>query len=67
MSSAPVKPLIVPELFSGVGSWEDWIDHFESAAAVNKWEDADKLLWLRTRMTGDRTSTKIVQEPARYS
>ena len=52
MSTAPVKPLIVPEPFSGVGSWEDWIDHFESAAAVNKWEDADKLLWLRARMTG---------------
>ena len=46
------KPLIVPEPFSGEGSWEDWIDHFESAAAVNKWENADKLLWLRVRMTG---------------
>ena len=46
------KPLIVPEPFSGEGNWEDWIDHFESVAAVNKWEDADKLLWLRVRMTG---------------
>ena len=47
------KPLIVPEPFTGEGStsWEDWINHFESAAAVNKWEDADKLLWLRARMT----------------
>ena len=47
MSTAPVKPLIVPEPYSGVGSWEEWIDHFESAAAVSQWEDADKLLWLK--------------------
>lgn len=45
------KPLIVPEPFTGDGSWDEWIDHFESAAAVNKWEDADKLLWLRVRLT----------------
>ena len=52
MSTAPVTPLIVPEPFSGVGSREDWIDNFESAAAVNKWEDADELLWLKAHMTG---------------
>ena len=46
------RPQVVPEPFTGEGSWDDWIDHFESAAAVNKWGDADKLLWLRVRMTG---------------
>lgn len=50
--ATPTKPVIVPEAFSGEGSWEDWLDHFESVAAVNKWEEADKLLWLRVRMTG---------------
>lgn len=50
--ATPSKPVIVPEAFSGEGSWEDWLDHFESVAAVNKWEEADKLLWLRVRMTG---------------
>ena len=46
------RPLVVPEPFTGEGSWDDWIDHFESAAAVNKWTAEDKLLWLRVRMTG---------------
>ena len=46
------RPLVVPEPFTGEGSWDDWIDHFESAAAVNKWNAEDKLLWLRVRMTG---------------
>ena len=46
------KPLIVPEPFSGESSWSDWLDHFESVAAVNKWKDEEKLLWLRARMTG---------------
>ena len=38
------KPLIVPEPFSGESSWSDWLDHFESVAAVNKWKDEEKLL-----------------------
>ena len=46
------KPLVLPEPFSGDGSWEDWSDHFENVAAVNKWDDAAKLLWLRVRLTG---------------
>ena len=44
--------LVVPEPFTGEGSWDDWIDHFESAAAVNKWNAEDKLLWLLVCMTG---------------
>ena len=49
------KPLIIPDPFSGTDSalgWDEWIDHFESVAEVNKWEEADKLLWLRVRLTG---------------
>ena len=50
--ATPIRPVIAPEPFTGEGSWDDWIDHFESVAAVNKWEDAQKLLWIRVRMTG---------------
>ena len=47
------KPLITPEVFTGVGSWEEWIDHFECVADVNKWEsNAEKLKWLKVRLTG---------------
>lgn len=66
--ATPTKPLIIPEHFSGEGSWDDWIDHFESAAAVNKWEDGDKLLWLRVRMTGRaQKAYKNLPEAARAS
>ena len=47
-----MKPHVVPEPFTGEGSWDDWIDHFESAAAFNKWNAEDKLLRLRVGMTG---------------
>ncbi|KAL5473844.1 hypothetical protein EMCRGX_G028406 [Ephydatia muelleri] len=48
------KPLLIPEPFSGdCGNWQEWIDHFESVAVVNKWDtDGDKLKWLRVRLTG---------------
>ena len=46
------KHLVLPEPFSGDGSWEDWSDHFEYVVAVNKWDNAAKLLWLRVRLTG---------------
>ena len=45
-------PVLTPKAFSGEGSWDDWLDHFESVAEVNKWDKAAKLLWLRVRMTG---------------
>ena len=47
------KPLLLPELFAGESqNWTEWLEHFESVAAVNKWEsDAEKLKWLRVRLT----------------
>ena len=46
-------PLVLPETFNGEAeNWNEWIDHFESVAAVNGWEtDADKLKWLHVRLT----------------
>ena len=47
------KPVITPEAYSGVESWDEWIDHFECVADVNKWEsNAEKLKWLKVRLTG---------------
>ena len=48
----PSRPLVLPEIFSGEGNFDDWVSHFESVAAVNKWTDEDKILWLRVRLTG---------------
>ena len=51
-ASAPQRPLITPEPFSGTGTFSEWIEHFEAVAAINKWDDAAKLLWLRVRLVG---------------
>jgi len=60
------RPVLTPEAFSGEGSWDDWLDHFESVAEVNKWDNAAKLLWIRVRMTGRaQTAYKQLSEEAR--
>ena len=46
------KPVVLPEPFNGETSWEDWRLHFEDVAAVNEWTAAQKLKWLRVRLTG---------------
>ena len=46
------RPLMLPEPFTGDGSWTLWQSHFDDVAAVNGWDDAAKLLWLRVRLTG---------------
>ena len=32
------KPAVLPELYTGDKSWDDWIDHFDSVATVNEWD-----------------------------
>lgn len=54
------RPVLTPDPYSGEGSWDDWVDHFESVAEVNKWDGAAKLLWLRVRLTG-RAQTAFKQ------
>ena len=51
MTSAS-KPVVMPETFDGTKSWKDWEFHFDDVAAVNGWDDAQKLAWLRVRLTG---------------
>ena len=51
-TTPPVRPLLTPEPFSGTGSFTEWLQHFEGVAAINKWDDATKLLWVRVRLVG---------------
>ena len=51
-TSQPMRPVVLPEIFTGEGNFDDWISHFESVAAINKWSDGEKLLWLKVRLTG---------------
>ena len=46
------RPLVIPKLFTGEGSWDQWIFHFENIAEVNKWTAAGKLQWLKVRLAG---------------
>ena len=46
------RPLVLPEPYDGTGSWSEWGFHFENVATVNSWDDAQKLQWLRVRVTG---------------
>ena len=46
------RPVVLPELYTGVGDYSQWIDHFENVAAVNDWNDEAKLLWLKARLAG---------------
>ena len=57
------KPVVLPDMFTGEKSWDEWIDHFDSVTAVNGWEDAAKLQWLRVRLTG-RAATVFRRLPA---
>ena len=61
MTSAS-KPVVMPETFDGTKSWEDWEFHFDNVAAVNGWDDTQKLAWLRVRLTG-RTQKALQRLP----
>ena len=38
------RPAVLPETFSGDGTFVDWLDHFETVAEVNEWGSAAKAL-----------------------
>lgn len=46
------KPPVIPELYTGDKSWDQWIDHFDSVSEVCGWDAANKLKWLRVRLSG---------------
>ena len=46
------RPAVLPETFSGEGSFTDWVDHFKIVAEVSAWDNAAKALWLRVRLVG---------------
>lgn len=47
-----VRPVATPEIYSGDGSFTDWVDHFENVAKLNKWDDDAMAQWLAVRLIG---------------
>jgi len=39
-------------MFSGEEIFEEWMHYFKSVAAVNSWNDGEKVLWLRAALKG---------------
>ena len=50
--SAQTRPVVLPEVYDGQKSFDEWVSHFENVSAVNGWNDESKLLWLKVRLTG---------------
>ena len=55
-------PLVLPVKFNGTGNFNEWISHFEGIAAINKWTDDDKGLWLKVRLT-DKAHVALMRLP----
>ena len=60
--------MVSPDMYSGVQSWSDWVEHFEAAASVNGWSETAKLLWLPVRLSGKaQTAWKRLTPDAKSS
>ena len=57
------RPLVLPEKFDATGNFEEWISHFESIAAINKWGEEEKSLRIRVRLT-QKTHMALTRLPS---
>ena len=63
-----IDPVVLSEPCNSKSSWTDWYKQFKSMAAVNRWKDGEKLLWLWVRLGGrGAMAFKRVSEPAHGS
>ena len=61
-TATATRPLVLPEKFNGTGNFNEWISHFEAIAAINKWTEDDKSLWLKVRLT-DKAHVALTRLP----
>ena len=60
--ATPTRPLVLPDAYSGEGSWSQWYFHFQNVVAVNGWDEGTQLKWLKVRLTG-RAQTAFQRLP----
>ena len=46
------NPPVLPEIYTGEKSWDEWIDNFDSVATVCQWDDEAKLKWFQVQLIG---------------
>ncbi|KRZ81846.1 Transposon Ty3-I Gag-Pol polyprotein [Trichinella sp. T8] len=51
------RTIAIPEQYDGSIDWNEWLEHFEDAAAVNGWSEAEKLKWLPLSLSQKARST----------
>ena len=49
---AELRPLILPDKFTGEEDLREWVAHFDSVSVINRWSDIDKIKWLVICVTG---------------
>ncbi|KRY47195.1 Retrovirus-related Pol polyprotein from transposon 17.6 [Trichinella britovi] len=49
--------MAIPEQYDGSSDWDEWLEHFEDAAFVNGWNEAEKLKWLPLSLSQKARST----------
>uniref|UniRef100_A0A5S6QJP1 Uncharacterized protein n=1 Tax=Trichuris muris TaxID=70415 RepID=A0A5S6QJP1_TRIMR len=49
----PSRPVVMPQVYNGEGSWEERRTSFELCGSVNRWSEEDKLQWLAVCLTGN--------------
>ena len=50
------KLRIIPEKFNGTTSFHSFMTQFENCGEINHWEEHEKLLMLRSSLTGNATA-----------
>uniref|UniRef100_A0A5S6QFN0 CCHC-type domain-containing protein n=1 Tax=Trichuris muris TaxID=70415 RepID=A0A5S6QFN0_TRIMR len=49
----PSRPVVMPQVFSGEGNWQEWRTSFDLYSTVNRWSEQDRIQWLAVCLTGD--------------
>ena len=61
------KPIIRPQHYSGLSSWQDYVQHFENCAVINCWGgDQEKLIFLAASLVDAATSVLVGSHYSSY-
>lgn len=53
------KPIIIPQKYTGITSWHDYLQHFENCAKINQWNSEEKCMFLAASLVDSATSVLV--------